>query len=492
MTKLRKSPHYCGLRGRMSSRPIEMPIAEPPSLRARIASVHPPAAMKLTVENLGRIRSAELDIRPLTVFAGENGTNKTWTAYCLYTLLEKLSFGKRWIEGEMQLDPALESRIGEKAAALWSSVDRAAPRFESRHEIRRRDLLQLGEHSTLTFSVSSPVIQRAVAAPVSEGSAARIELPLKDFSSVPVFTLQLAITESSCLTEYFGESEDIESPLSSILRGVMGPGLQNIERALTELSLARFRNVTCLPAERKLLAQIYPLVSADVKLATRLPKPLFDFAMMMSGGSWSDSPLGNHPEARLWEARLSHVAGGTYVRDSDSATGLLFRPRGGAAMPLQGSSSFVKSIAGLAVYLRASGPGGVLFIDEPEMNAHPRAQAALLELLATLVNQGNQVVLTTHSPYFVDHLTNLIEGSTLSPEGQDEIAKKLYLKDKSAFLQPADVAVHVFEETGSEVTVRSAFDRESRSIDWTTFSAVSDDVSNLLSEILAMKRGAEG
>lgn len=447
--------------------------------------------MKLTVENLGRIRSAELDIRPLTVFAGENGTNKTWTAYCLYTLLEKLSFGKRWIEGEMLLDPALESRIHELATALWASVDRAAPRFESRHEIRRRDLLQIGERPTLGFSVSSSVIQRAVAAPVSQDTSARIELTPNDFASVPGLLLQLAITESSCLTEYFGETGDIESPLSPIFRGVMGPGLHNVERAITELSLARFRSVTCLPAERKMLAQIYPLVAADAKLATRLPKPLFDFAMMMSSGSWSDSPLRDHPEARSWEARLSHVAGGSYVRDSDSATGLLFRPQGGASMPLQGSSSFVKSIAGLAVSLRTSGPGGVLFIDEPEMNAHPRAQAALLELLATLVNQGNQVVLTTHSPYFVDHLTNLIEGSTLSPEGQDEIAKKLYLKDQAAFLKPEHVAVHVFEETGSEVTVRSAFDRESRSIDWTTFSDVSDDVSNLLSEILAMKRGAE-
>lgn len=33
--------------------------------------------MKLSVKNLGRIESAEIDVRPLTVFFGANGTNKT-------------------------------------------------------------------------------------------------------------------------------------------------------------------------------------------------------------------------------------------------------------------------------------------------------------------------------------------------------------------------------------------------------------------------------
>ncbi|MEZ4298641.1 MAG: AAA family ATPase [Polyangiaceae bacterium] len=128
-------------------------------------------------------------------------------------------------------------------------------------------------------------------------------------------------------------------------------------------------------------------------------------------------------------------------------------------------------------------------MDEPEMNAHPRAQAALLELLGMLVNHGVRVVLTTHSPYFVDHLTNLMEGSTLGAEQQETLAGKLFLRDKAALLSPEDVSVYVFEDTGREVRSRLAIDRATREIDWTTFSEVSDEVSNLLSEILEMKRG---
>ena len=48
--------------------------------------------MKLRVRKLGRIAQAELDLRPLTVLVGPNNTNKTWVAYCLYGLAQKLTF----------------------------------------------------------------------------------------------------------------------------------------------------------------------------------------------------------------------------------------------------------------------------------------------------------------------------------------------------------------------------------------------------------------
>lgn len=46
--------------------------------------------------------------------------------------------------------------------------------------------------------------------------------------------------------------------------------------------------------------------------------------------------------------------------------------------------------------------GTVLVIDEPEANLHPLAQQWLATRLSQLVAPGLQVVVTTHSPYFVD------------------------------------------------------------------------------------------
>jgi hypothetical protein len=39
--------------------------------------------MKVAIKNLGAVREAEIELKPLTVFVGPNNTGKTWTAYTL-------------------------------------------------------------------------------------------------------------------------------------------------------------------------------------------------------------------------------------------------------------------------------------------------------------------------------------------------------------------------------------------------------------------------
>ncbi|MEN8215541.1 MAG: AAA family ATPase [Pseudomonadota bacterium] len=43
--------------------------------------------MKINLRNLGVINNASIDLKPLTVFIGDNGTGKTWAAYTLSAIL---------------------------------------------------------------------------------------------------------------------------------------------------------------------------------------------------------------------------------------------------------------------------------------------------------------------------------------------------------------------------------------------------------------------
>ncbi len=154
---------------------------------------------------------------------------------------------------------------------------------------------------------------------------------------------------------------------------------------------------------------------------------------------------------------------------------------------MHAASSLVRALAGLDVYLRYwAQPGDLLIIDEPEMNAHPDAQLRIIELLATLVNQGVRVVVTTHSPYVLDHLGTLVEASRLKGDARARIVERLRLKSSEALLEPEQLAVYRFDLAG-EVT--SIFDRETRSIDPSTFSDVGDAETNLFSEVLTEERG---
>ncbi len=43
--------------------------------------------MKISFQNLGTIKEAQIEFKPLTVFIGENGTGKTWTAYTFASIM---------------------------------------------------------------------------------------------------------------------------------------------------------------------------------------------------------------------------------------------------------------------------------------------------------------------------------------------------------------------------------------------------------------------
>jgi predicted ATPase len=161
------------------------------------------------------------------------------------------------------------------------------------------------------------------------------------------------------------------------------------------------------------------------------------------------------------------------------ANRVLFQPTGanGKTVEIPATASLVKSLSPLYLYLTyVAMPGDLLVIDEPEMNLHPEAQAKIIELLAILVNSGIRIIVTTHSPYIVDHLVNIMEGA--KKERPDEAAEKFYLKTSEAFISKDKVSVYLFED-GTAKNVLS----EEGMIDWGTFGDVSEQVSKIYFQI---------
>jgi predicted ATPase len=109
------------------------------------------------------------------------------------------------------------------------------------------------------------------------------------------------------------------------------------------------------------------------------------------------------------------------------------------------TSSMIKELTPLVLYLRYLAiPDELLVIDEPEMNLHPEAQAKLIEFLAMLVNAGLNVLITTHSPYIIDHLTNLIKAA--KQEDHAAISGKFFLKNQEAFISQKYISVYLIED----------------------------------------------
>ena len=74
----------------------------------------------------------------------------------------------------------------------------------------------------------------------------------------------------------------------------------------------------------------------------------------------------------------------------------------------------------LFYYLLQENP--MLFIiEEPESNLFPESQKYITEMIALVSNRGHSVVLTTHSPYVLGTLNNLLYAHTIGKKHEKKI-----------------------------------------------------------------------
>ncbi|MHB1560830.1 MAG: AAA family ATPase [Isosphaeraceae bacterium] len=458
--------------------------------------------MRLRIQHLGPIQQAELDIRPLTVFVGHNHTGKTWAAYALYGLAQKLAYVHyltRERASRVGPSPDLMARIDRAAERIVDAI-LAQPESPLQTRLHRQDIVRGVPPDALTLSIRRPGLARVLGVRDSEltgpDAPAVLDLTESEFAEAIFSKLEVAFQPASAELQFSflrGEDESPSDTLRIPLFGTNGPeaGIDAMRReivgwvhtSLIILTTTLLSNAVALPSERKALLSISSApasfaVGAD-RLHDDLPSPVFDFLSMMEAARQrlprpDDDPAPLQSLVEVLESRV--IEGSVQFADEEPGRGangvaeaarrrsggslasprLRFR-RDGVDIPLHAAASLARSLAGLDMYLKAFGrPGDLLVIDEPEMNAHPDAQLKIIEFLAVLANHGVRVVITTHSPYIVDHLSNLMQASELSEKDRQAVAPRFKLGMPEAFLSPDQVATYLFNDDG---TVEDILDR---------------------------------
>ena len=118
-----------------------------------------------------------------------------------------------------------------------------------------------------------------------------------------------------------------------------------------------------------------------------------------------------------------------------------YRPKGwNKDLGLMNTSSMVSELAPVVLYLRhVVRPGDVLIIEEPESSLHPAMQVEFVRHLAAAVHAGVRIMITTHSEWVLDELTNLVHLFGLPETRRDGIGGADFALD------PDDVGVWLFE-----------------------------------------------
>ena len=119
------------------------------------------------------------------------------------------------------------------------------------------------------------------------------------------------------------------------------------------------------------------------------------------------------------------------------------------------------------------------YIEEPEAHLHPGAQLKVLEIIASAVQRGAQVVITTHSPYILYAINNFITAAEVLNNGK--LLPSGVAEDTA--LPHERVSAYRFTARG---VARNIFDRKAGLIDSTELNSLADDLGTSFSAMQAL------
>ena len=485
--------------------------------------------MKIKIRNLGVIKTASIDLKPLTIFVGPNNQGKTWLAYTLAGIFGSFGY-KEYMNTETETVlasyPLLRDSVEhllkkgnttidliqfakEYGKLYFTNVAQKAkiwlPQFMStqRSSFENLDILieelEEKEADFYTYILNTNL---EVNVPNREAPVFSIRKNRED-GKLYAYTSK----ETSSSGEIVDDIENEESPPLDILKDLFIRWIfQIVHRAI-------FREVYTLPTERTTIITIpfgkqttnkAEITIDEVSTPSQEQKPnimiepVNSFLRMIAptfldykrAAERREREIKNTPKikeyvqlARILEKQILggelslpqtdiHITDGTLQANFDPRE-ILFKPNRKIGLDISISSSMVKELSTLVLYLRyIAKPDQLLVIDEPEMNLHPEAQVKMIEFIAMLVNAGLNILITTHSPYMLDHLTNLLKAEKV--ENKESIRDEFYLKRSEAFISRDKVSIYLFNQ-GQVVNAVE----EDGIIQLNTFGDVSDRISEI-------------
>ena len=465
--------------------------------------------MKVKFWNLGSIKEAELDLRPLTVIIGPNNSNKTYIAYSIYGLWKEI---KHFYGSSSMRKMRFSGRINQKSELNVVSEENGSYSIETKQfyniiiqEIK--DLskeLQINYWSTFFQDSSGKIFDKTkLEIEINENDIQQgmneFLLLYEDIFKLPPFG-GLGINKIEHVGKKFFIYLDEDTESSSIFN--------NLLILFLVITIVRdiFSDILPLPAERNAFINTYKILAnrrykllkdrdralfsdhrsmqRQVELSQaqrdiRYPQPVEDFLDFLSEIELANRPVPKPDNKNEFQKLADQIE--EYIQNNNKtkfkSTKLGGREikvsvKRGLEIDLYNASSSIKQLAPLLLYLRyRAKPGDFLVIDEPEMNLHPESQVKLLEALAILVNLGVRVLLTTHSPYLMAHLNNIVNANHQDQDILEAQAQSLYLQDSQAFLKMEQVSAYEMKNN----QLISLHDPD-YGIRWDTLSDVSVDV----------------
>lgn len=393
--------------------------------------------MILNIENLGTVKNAKIDLsKKMILFCGRNSTGKTYVSYILHAFLTdgkvfKLDSAENLAR---QIQENRSFRIEKILIDEWLSKNcqEVMNQLGSVFAISDRTKDKLFSDFKLSVDFSDKDYQYIIAntgikAQMSDGQYVwKIEKKVGDEQ----VSVECNVDDSIVMTP---GSFRLANLLCNIFRDMTlgkdsGVRMLTVERNSiytfkTELSLSRNELIDRIQSQSdKSELDIFDIINSSSRRYPLAVRSSLRVANDLENVQKAESPyavISRQIEEEILGGEVSMTKNGDVEFRSKS---MLKSKR----LPFHLSSSIVKTMASLVIYLRhMARPSDTLIIDEPEMNFHPDVQVVLAQIFAILVNKGLKVVVSTHSDYIVREFNNLIMAGAIAARGDMETVSSL-------------------------------------------------------------------
>lgn len=410
--------------------------------------------MRITVQNVGPVKAATIDLRPLTVFIGPNNSGKSHMAATLCALAEMDGHGVR---------ASCPSALPFSAAG--------GRRNSPEQWTESAGALVAGELSRLTeaFAARTPVeLERLIGVPAERLRRVR-KRPMKAVIAVesedPDWGFRASVGSSAPRASVTPPTVD------RLLSSAAAPDRDGLPAAdggahptdrTSELARVCFqdfpRRAHVIPASRSALLRAQQIiVSALIRQAPPATIGQAEFPAL-SGidrdflGSLAELDTEVEGPFSVVAAELEeHILKGTLRVSPDHSVAQRVRyVTSRDEYPLAQASAAVAELAPLVLYLRhLLRRGDLLVVEEPESHLHPNSQIVLAKNLIRLANAGLTVLLTTHSAFFLQQIGE----ASRAVAAPRSLASTLGMGGDVA-IDPDSVGIHLFEPTPDGTEVR--------------------------------------
>lgn len=445
--------------------------------------------MKFQLKNVGKIKDAEFELKPLTVFIGANGSGKTYAASALWAAVTNLdekikrlrrvnNFTNQILELKSilvitkKIEKELKKLEDIKAKVSLSFTQKEIDIIynyilgflaESFDEILAETFKFNGFENT-QFIFPNQLNKLDIEIYWTQTTFLR---NLSTSSKKEQLDLTLSYRSSNQKHEFIIETGLKRSDIlddKNILNDFFIPLMYQLIAHEIYLSAFNAKKLIYIPAARTGLMFItHEIVQKQLESIDNfsfgkdsnqsnnhndLTAPLNDFIAKIHNASRPKSELNTENQS------FNQIMGGKLVQ-REGQYRFDFQPNGlEQTVPLSASSSLVTELAALSALEENIGYGTFIILEEPEAHLHLSAQREMAKLIVRLINEkGCRILLTTHSDTFLQQINNLIMLEKLSHHNENALAD--FGIQAAEVIAADDVAVYDFQCVGNETHVEN-------------------------------------